>query len=560
MLPCGPRVTDAGVPVGVPPAQRELPVEVAGDPLRPRLAAQPAPGARVPERTAVEVPGCIVQAGPVGIGLRVAGVGAAKRLPARMVGRHLHDRGAGEGKRRVGRRRVPVRDHRVGPQSLDVVLDRVAQRAVDLEEGARLLLLVDQVVIRGVTETAGPALVDTAEVGAAGIEDVRGPRRRRAHREGSRVAEARPASPGPRGVLAEAVERPGPLRHLELLAADPLHGEDGAGGTDVEAPDAGDGGIAPAVEVVVRDVDLEAAEVAAGHEVGDAAHRVRAVGRRRALLQHLQPPHGDRGDRVHVHEAPPDQARRDRHVALAVDEHERPRGAQPAQVDVGHVLGEGRRLVRVVPTVPFADHAVADRQVPEEIDELGASLLLERLAADHGDGVGHVDGGRLDGGAGHGDGDLLEESPELQFRVHREGVPRHHLHLALELLEPGQAEGDEVVAGGQFRGRELPAAVGHGHLRGGQRRPGHFDGHPGQRSAAEVGHRSRNAAVLRGGEPRRHQETHSQERCFFHAVTSPRNGACMRIKTRAGFADRPAASCAAQKRGPGCALGWAASG
>ena len=349
-----------------------------------------------------------------------------------------------------------------------MVLDPFAQRAVDLEEGARLLLLVDQVVIRGVPEAAGPAFVDTAEIAAARIEDVRGPRRRRAHREGARVPQARPAPAGPRGILAEAVERPGTLHHLQLLASNPLHGEDRTGGPDVEAPDSGDGGVAAAVEVVVRDVDLEAAEVAAGDEVGDAADRVRAVGRRGALLEHLQPPHGNRGDGVHVHEAAADQPCRDRHVAPAVEEHERPRGAETAQVHVGHVLGEGRGLVRVVPTVSFADHAVADRQVPEEIDELRASLLLQRLAADHGHGVGHVDGGRLDGGAGHGDGDLLEESAELQFRVHREGVPRGHSYLAFELFEPGQTEGDEVVPGRQFRGRELPAAVGHHHPWAGQ--------------------------------------------------------------------------------------------
>ena len=364
-----------------------------------------------------------------------------------MVGPHLHDRRTRERERWIRRRRVPVRDHRVGPQSLDVVLDPFAQGTVDFGEGARLLLLVNQIVVRRVAEPAGPAFVQTAEISAAGVEDIGGPWRRRAHREGSRVAQARPAPTCPRGVLAEAVERPGPLHHLQLLAAHALHGEDGAGGTDVGAPDAGDGGIAPAVEVVVCDIDLEAPEVAARHEIGDAADCVRAVGRRRALLQHLQPAHGYRGDRVHIHEAPPDQARGDRHLAPAVDEHERPRGAQPAQVDVGHVLGDGRRLVRVVPTVPFTDHAVADRQAAEEIDELRASLLFEHLAADHGHGVGHVDGGRLDGAPGHGHGDLFEEPSELQLRVHGEGAPRGQLDLPLKPLESGQAEGDKVVAG-----------------------------------------------------------------------------------------------------------------
>ena len=50
-----------------------------------------------------------------------------------------------------------------------------------------MLLLVNQVVVRRIAKPAGPALVQTAEIGAAGIEDISGPRRRRAGRESSRV-------------------------------------------------------------------------------------------------------------------------------------------------------------------------------------------------------------------------------------------------------------------------------------------------------------------------------------------------------------------------------------
>ena len=266
-------------------------------------------------------------------------------------------------------------------------------------------------------------------------------------------------------MAAQSVQGPRALRHLQFLAADPFRGEDGAGRSDAAAPDARDGRITRAVEVVVGDIELEAAEVAASDEVGDAADRVGAVRRRRAFLQHLQPADGDGRDGVHVHEAPSDQARRDRHVAPAVDQDQGPRRSQPAQIDVGHGFADRHRLVRIVPTAPLTDDAVADAQVAEEIDELGRPLLLQGVAADHDHRVGHVDSRGLDGGAGHRDGHLLEEATDVQGDVNRGRKPRSQLHVPLGALESGQSEGDDVAARGQRRKGVAPVAVGYCHLR-----------------------------------------------------------------------------------------------
>ena len=117
---------------------------------------------------------------------------------------------------------------------------------------------------------------------------------------------------------------PGAIHHLQLLATDPFRGEHRAGSADSSTPDTGDGRIARAVEVVVRDVELNAPEVVARHEVGDATDRVGAVGRRGTLLQHLKPADRDRRNRVHVDETAADETRVDWHVAAAVEQHQGP--------------------------------------------------------------------------------------------------------------------------------------------------------------------------------------------------------------------------------------------
>ena len=186
---------------------------------------------------------------------------------------------------------------------------------------------------------------------------------------------------------------------------------------------------------------------------------------------------------------------------------------RPRRLTFGDVLGEGRRLVRVVPAVPLADDAVADVEVAEQVDELGGPLLLEHLAADHGDGVGHVDGRRVDGGPGHRHRHLLEEAAEGQVRVDHGGEPIGQLDVALEALEAGQRERDEVAAGGEPGDGVAAVAVGHHHPGGGQRGAGSLDRHAREDAPGVVGDGARDAAVLRRGGPRRCQHECRDQHC-----------------------------------------------
>ena len=248
----------------------------------------------------------------------------------------------------------------------------------------------------------------------------------------------------------------------------------------------------------MRDVELQPPEITARHEVGDAADRVGAVSRRRALLQYLQPADRDRRNSVHIDETPADETRGDRYVTAAVEQHERPRGAEAAQVDVGHVLGECRGLVGVVPTAPLADHAVAHAQVLEEIDELRGALLLNRVAADHHDRVGHVDRGRVDGGACHRHGHFLEQAADPQADVHRRRGRDGQRDGTRQLLEAWQCERDGVHARRQRLERVTPVHIGYNYARdAGQRGSRRCDGHARQHTTGFVGDCARNPAVLR---------------------------------------------------------------
>ena len=92
-------------------------------------------------------------------------------------------------------------------------------------------------------------------------------------------------------------------------------------------------------------------ETTPGDEVRHPGHRVRAVDRGRAVLEHFHPLHRQqRHQRRQIHEARAIVGgHRGEHLPLAVQQHEGGGHAQPAQVDVGRaggeVLGE---VVRVV--------------------------------------------------------------------------------------------------------------------------------------------------------------------------------------------------------------------
>ena len=112
---------------------------------------------------------------------------------------------------------------------------------------------------------------------------------------------------------------------------------------------------------------LQALEVVAQADVGDAGQRVRAVHRRSAAGDDFHARHGDGGDGVQVHR----HAGVFRHAAVAIDEGERTAGAQAAQVHVGRarhhdaddagVVGQ-QRAVRGVARAAAAIHAIGALQ------------------------------------------------------------------------------------------------------------------------------------------------------------------------------------------------------
>ena len=277
--------------------------------------------------------------------------------------------------------------------------------------------LLDQVV-RGLiaVQAVAGAVVVAAEVLAARID----PLRRRAQRPAQfgaaetlgRAVEVREAEvagvadageAGAPGTL-QFLQRPAAVLGAQFLPASVLDRDHQVRiDADGAAPDAGQQRVAGAVELVARRRGLEAVEVVPGDEVGDAADRVRAVDGARALLQHLHPAEGDGGDHVDVDEAPADQPRRHVDLAAAVDQHQRPRRAEAAQVDVGDALHDGAALAGVVPAGALADHAVAGAEVADQVGEAWRALVGQVVAVGDIDRVRFVDRRLLDRGADHGD-------------------------------------------------------------------------------------------------------------------------------------------------------------
>ncbi|CAN5383448.1 hypothetical protein BH10PSE4_BH10PSE4_37390 [soil metagenome] len=135
-----------------------------------------------------------------------------------------------------------------------------------------------------------------------------------------------------------------------------------------------------AVDVAIVGAGLQAVEVLLGDEVDDAGDGVRTVGRRRAVLQHLDPADGRAGDDVGVDNAGPGRGQGvDRH-APAVQQHQGALRAQAAQVDRARAF---RALGATVELVGVAQHAVRDRQRLEQFHRRGRALLLQVLGADH---------------------------------------------------------------------------------------------------------------------------------------------------------------------------------
>ena len=136
-----------------------------------------------------------------------------------------------------------------------------------------------------------------------------------------------------------------------------------------------------AIVVAVGPVDqtiacgrFQAFEVLAGDEVDHAADRVGAVGRRGAVLQHLDP--ADRGHRDEVGVGRPARE------ALTIDQDQGSGGAQTADVDraaAATALRARRELVGI--TQSRAD----DRQRLDQLDHVRRAALLNLFLIEHGD-------------------------------------------------------------------------------------------------------------------------------------------------------------------------------
>ena len=170
---------------------------------------------------------------------------------------------------------------------------------------------------------------------------------------------------------------------------------------NLPAPDRADIAIARARDILVRGRDLKSLKVGAGQKIGDTSHCIRTIDGRGPFLEHFDPIHGNGGDGIYIDKAAADQARRHIGLAAAVDQHQRPRSPQTAQIDVGNALGKGGGLVGIVPTAALANHPVTGAQVFEEINRLRRPLLSHLVPAGHGDGVGQTDGRFLNRGTGH---------------------------------------------------------------------------------------------------------------------------------------------------------------
>ena len=166
---------------------------------------------------------------------------------------------------------------------------------------------------------------------------------------------------------------------------------------DINTPDARNRTVTRILERIMRGTQLETVEILACMKVDHATHGIRAVDGCRTFFQDVNAFDCDLRDGVHVHEATAHQTRRDVDLSAAVDQHQRARSAQPAQVHVGNRLGQ--ILAGAVPTAVFADDAVTRAQVLEQVDHRRRALKIQHVSI-HRD---HLHGGII--------GILLDETP-----------------------------------------------------------------------------------------------------------------------------------------------------
>ena len=397
----------------------ERSLQASGHPPGARIAPVRSRRIAVAEGPAPPVPVFAAQA----LGAKVAAefLVGTEGHPVGMVRSDLHDAAMQQGKRGMGGLRLPLGHDRVRPQRFEVVVGTCPHGTVQFSKYSRERHFLDQVVEWLVIENAvvgidrrvfrvtvqfvahgiGPAApldrlerVDDLFPGRGrGVDAFRKP-------EITGIADTGPA--GPPGIH-QWTQRPVAVLRFQLAPPLMFDGNYEVGFAHRGAPDHSRHLVAGALVAVVGSNDFQPHEVAAGNEIGDAAHRVRAIDGAGALLQHFDTPDGDGRENAQVHEPPADQPRGQIGLPAPVEQDQRPRCAQAPQVDVGNAFQDRCRQTGVVPARALPHDAVAGAQVLEQVHHQRGALLLQGFAVNHAYRVRRVDRRATDRGADHHD-------------------------------------------------------------------------------------------------------------------------------------------------------------
>ena len=162
-------------------------------------------------------------------------------------------------------------------------------------------------------------------------------------------------------------------------------------------------------------VEAKALEIAIGDDVDHATDGVRAVDRRRAVLENLDPLNDVVGDRIEVHGARHAGRRRAGDPAFAVHQHERSFRFDVAQRKLHRAGADSRAILRKARVARHVElrirRGAGDRQPLQDVTEVRKPGLHEFVSLDLGDRGGLVQ--RVAAYARTGDDDLFDGAGAL---------------------------------------------------------------------------------------------------------------------------------------------------